>query len=325
VTRSGDDLQLSALGLGTAAFGWLYQQATDQDATDTVDAAIKAGICYLDTAPDYGLGLSEQRLGAALRRHDRHTITVSSKVGRRLRGVEGTPPAFPGAPPREGRWDWTRDGIRRSIEESLERMQLDRIDVIYLHDPDDHEQEIYESAYPALEELRSEGIVTFIGAGMNQSAMLTRFVTRLDLDVVLLAGRYTLLEQGAAGDLLPACLDRGVDVVIGAPFNSGILASTESQATYDYAPAPAAKIERARLLGAVCQRHNVPLPAAALQFPLGHPAVKTVLAGMRTPQEVLEDVALFALPIPPALWEEMRATGLLDEDTPVPDTPPPLG
>jgi len=208
--------------------------------------------------------------------------------------------------------------VRRSLEESLARLGLDRVDILLLHDPDDHEREAYDQAFPALAELRDQGVVGAVGAGMNQAEMLTRFVRDLELDLVLVAGRYSLLDQRALAELLPTCAARGTAVVIGGVFNSGLLADPRPGATFDYAPAPPELVARAVRLGEVCARHGVPLRDAALAFPFGHPAVTSVLVGARTPGEVEDAVASFGRPVPSDLWAELAATGLLPEHVPTP-------
>lgn len=303
------DVEVGPLSFGAASIAGLYTPVSEAQAAETIRAALGGGIRYLDTAPHYGAGLSERRLGAVLAGVPRDSFVVATKVGRRLRPrLAGEPPddsGFPGEPAYKREWDWSRDGIRRGLEGSLERLGFDHVDIAYLHDPDVHEDVVYASAYPALAELRDEGLVRAIGAGMNQTAMLTRFVTRLDLDVVLCAGRYTLLERTAAADLFPACVERGVSVVIGGVFNSGLLAEPGPGARYNYAPAPDDVLARAMRLRDVCAAHGVPLQAAALRFPLRHPAVATVLVGARSPAEVTADVELFRQEIPDALWSEL--------------------
>lgn len=299
--RSG--VEVTWLALGCAPLAGLYAPVGEDAARATVDAAWDAGIRAFDTAPRYGLGLSERRVGAALRERPREEFVLSTKVGRLLEPRTGPPdPQFPGGLPFQPRFDFSRDGIRRSLEASLERLGLERVDVALIHDPDDHMDEALREAYPALEELRAQGLVRAIGAGMNQAPALTRLVRDADLDCVLLAGRYTLLDRSAADDLLPACLERGVAVIAGGVLNSGILAGG---ATYDYAPAPSALLERARRMAATCERHGVALTAAALQFPLRHPAVASVLVGARSAAEVAEDARLFTHPVPEELWEKL--------------------
>ncbi|MFJ4621906.1 aldo/keto reductase [Streptomyces sp. NPDC088812] len=322
--RSG--VQVTRLGLGTAGLGNLYTEVGDEQAHEAVAAAWRQGVRYFDTAPHYGLGLSERRLGAALREHPRAAYTVSTKVGRRLEPADGTGDDLADgfAVPATARrvWDFTADGIRRTLEASLDRLGLDRVDVVYLHDPDDHAEEAFREGYPALERLRSEGVVGAIGAGMNQTAMLTRFVRDTDVDVVLCAGRYTLLEQGALTSLLPAAAARGISVVIGGPFNSGLLADPRATATYDYAQAPRELIERARRLSAVAERHGTTLRAAALSFCAAHPAVASVLVGARSAAEADDCARRFAATVPAAYWRELRRTGLLPPDAPVPAEEP---
>jgi D-threo-aldose 1-dehydrogenase len=290
---------LGRLGLGTAPLAGLYDAVDDETARSTVDRAWACGIRYFDTAPYYGSGNAELRLGSALRERPRDEAVVSTKVGRLLRpGIS----EFPGSPPLEAYFDFSRDGVLRSLEQSLERLQLDRVDVVLVHDPDEHYEEARDGAFAALAELRDQGVVRAIGAGMNQTAMLVRFAREADPDCFLVAGRYTLLDRSAEDELLPLCLERGIAVVVGGVFNSGILAGGD---TYDYAAAPPEIVERARRLREACERHGVPLAAAAVQFPARHPAVTSVLVGCRTPQEVDEDVALASLEVPDALWEEL--------------------
>jgi D-threo-aldose 1-dehydrogenase len=311
----------SALGLGGAAIGNLFEAVDEEAALSTVRCALACGMRYLDTAPHYGLGLSERRFARVLGGLARDSYVLSTKVGRLLRPLapgEAVPDeGFVSGPPLKRVWDFSRDGIRRSLEESLERLGVDRVDIVYLHDPDDFEDEVYATGFPALAELRDEGVVRAIGAGMNQVGMLTRFVRRLDIDVVLVAGRYTLLDQSAMTELLPACVQRGVGAVVGGAFNSGLLADPSS-GHYDYAQAPPQLVRRAQAMEAVCAVHGVSLPAAALQFPLGHPAVVSVVVGARSPEEVTAGARAFAGPVPPALWHDLRAAGLLDAGVPVP-------
>jgi D-threo-aldose 1-dehydrogenase len=299
---------------------------SDDEAEAVVDAAWDAGIRLFDSAPLYGMGLAEQRLGRALRTRPRDEFVLATKVGRLLRehpsaddDVDAaTRHLFIDTPARVPVFDYSRDGVRRSLEESLDRLGLDRIDIVHIHDADNHEQQALDEAFPALDELRGEGVIAAIGAGMNQTEMLARFARRADFDVFLLAGRYTLLDQSALDELFPACLAEGVAVIAGGVFNSGILARPDAGATYDYAPAPPELRARARRLEMTCARHGVPLAAAAVQFPLAHPAVVTALVGVRTPTELEADVALARHPIPAALWDELRAEGLLRAEAPTP-------
>ncbi|MFC1421078.1 aldo/keto reductase [Streptacidiphilus cavernicola] len=307
---------VTELGLGTAPLAGLFTPVGADEAAACVDAAWESGIRYFDTAPHYGIGLSERRLGAALRGRPRDSYTLSTKVGRLLEPVAeptGDDLANGFAVPATHRrvWDFSADGVRRSIDDSLARLGLDRIDIVYLHDPDDHGPQALAEAYPALEQLRAEGVVRAIGAGMNQSAMLTRFVRETDVDVVLLAGRYTLLDQDGLTELLPEAQRRGVGVVVGGAFNSGLLADPRPGATFDYTAAPDALLARALRIKAVCERHGVPLRAAALRFPLDHPAVRGVLVGARSAAEVADAATMTAHRIPPELWSELGSEGLL--------------
>ncbi|MGY0071359.1 aldo/keto reductase [Streptomyces sp. QTS137] len=322
--RSG--VEVTSLGFGAAGIGNLYTEVGEDTAHEAVQAAWQRGIRFFDTAPHYGLGLSERRLGAALRAHPRSRYTVSTKVGRLLEpagtGGDGLPPdlAHGFAVPATHRrvWDFSADGVRRGLEASLERLGLDRVDVVHLHDPDDHAEQAFREGYPALERLRSEGVVGAIGAGMNQTRMLTRFVRDTDVDVVLCAGRHTLLDQSALRDLLPAAQERGISVVIGGAFNSGLLADPKPGATYDYGSAPQELLDRARRLQRAAERHGTTLRAAALAFCAAHPAVASVLVGARSAAEVHDCADQFTASVPTALWQELRTTGLLPPEAPVP-------
>ncbi|GGP42656.1 aldo/keto reductase [Streptomyces calvus] len=320
-------VEVTGLAFGASGIGNLYTEVAEEEAYEAVRAAWRRGIRYFDTAPHYGLGLAERRLGAALREHSRDRYTVSTKVGRRLEPADagGDDLAHGFAVPATHRrvWDFTADGVRRTLEASLERLGLDHVDVVYLHDPDDHAEQAFHEGYPALERLRSEGVVRAIGAGMNQTAMLTRFVRDTDVDVVLCAGRHTLLDQSALADLLPAALERGTSVVVGGAFNSGLLADPKPGATYDYAPAPAGLLQRALRMKEAAERHGTTLRAAALAFCAAHPAVASVLVGARSAAEVHDCADRFAARVPAALWRELRATGLLPPDAPVPAEEPP--
>jgi D-threo-aldose 1-dehydrogenase len=319
MTRLGRSrVEISPLGFGAAPLGNLYTPMDDEQAAEAERAAWQRGIRYFDTAPHYGLGLSERRLGAALRAYDRAHYTVSTKVGRRLEAADGTGDdlAHGFAVPATHRrvWDFSADGVRRTLEASLARLGLDRVDVVYLHDPDDHAEQAFREAYPALEKLRAEGVVGAIGAGMNQTAMLTRFVRDTDVDVVLCAGRYTLLDQSAAAALLPAAAERGVSVVLGGVFNSGLLADPTPASTYDYGPAPQELLDRALRMKAVAERHGTTLRAAALAFASAPPAVAGVLAGLRSAAEVHDCADQFASAVPAGFWQELRKSGLLPRE-----------
>ncbi len=302
--------RVARLGLGTGPLGNLFTSITDDEAIATVDAAWELGIRMFDTAPQYGHGLAEVRLGQALAGRPRDEYVLSSKVGRLLRHTEGTRPAtaFREVPDVDPVFDFSRDGVLRSLEESLRRLGVDRLDVVHVHDPDDFERDALDHAFPALFELRDQGVIGEVGCGMNQSEMLARFVADLPLDCVLLAGRWTLLDR-TGGDLLDQCAASGVEVVLGGVFNSGLLATPEPGATFDYTTAPVHLLGRARDLQDMCARHGVALPAAALQFGLRHPAVRTVLFGARSVDEVRADVALATSPLPEALWADLVTTG----------------
>jgi D-threo-aldose 1-dehydrogenase len=308
---------VTELSFGGAAIGNMFTAVSDDDARAAIDAAWDGGIRTFDTAPHYGLGLSERRLGDALRDRPRDEYVLSTKVGRLLEPADpgGRDPGSGGRDSegfdvpadRVRRFDFSADGVRRSLEASLGRLGLDRVDIALIHDPDDYGEQALREAYPALEKLRAEGVVRAIGAGMNQAELLTRFVTETDIDVVLVAGRYTLLDRSAADELLPAAQRRGVSVVAGGVFNSGVLAAPVPGATYDYQAAPEALITRARELERVCALYDVPLRAAAARFPLTHPAVASVLIGVRNAAEITDAIRLRDVSIPTALWDALSA------------------
>jgi D-threo-aldose 1-dehydrogenase len=334
----------------------------DDESLAIVRRAYELGVRLYDTAPQYGSGRAERRLGEGIAAVSRRDIVVATKVGRLLRrastaskitrvarealarpdrglrliwrnasGVaarfSGRDHTFPlGYPFERGEralepyFDFTYDGVMRSVEHSLERLNLDRIDILYVHDPDDHYDAALQGAHRALDRLRSEGSVTAIGVGMNQSAMLARFAREAAFDVFLLAGRYTLLDQSGARDLLPICVEQSATVIIGGVFNSGILADPRPGASFDYQPvgADSPVLRRALQLKAISDRYNVPLAAAALQFPLAHRAVGAVLCGVRSVTELESNVSLLNWPIPADLWREIRAEGLIETDAPLP-------
>ncbi len=273
---------LGPLGLGTAPLAGGESGA----AQAVVEEALAAGIDYFDTAPLYGAGAAERRLGRGLAGVPRASYRVSTKAGRRVIGdrVE---------------YDFSADGIARSVEDSLTRLRLDRLDIVHLHDPDNHVRQALDEAYPVLDGLRRQGVIGAIGIGMNSPEIPARFVRETDLDVVLIAGRYTLLDRSAADDLLTAAAGRGVAVIAGGVFNSGILAGGS---TYDYRPASPEIVSRVEQLAKVCTSYDVPLKAAAMRFPTTHPAVTTVLIGCATAAEVRENVELWRQPLPAELW-----------------------
>lgn len=294
-------------GLGTAPLGGMFHEVSDDDAAATVRAALETGTTFFDTAPQYGHGLAESRLGQALRGHEREQLTISTKVGRVL--VPGTDPGtiFHDIPPVRPEFDYSADGVRRSLDDSFERLGLHHVELALVHDPDHHEVEARATAFPALQRLRDEGLIGGIGCGMNQVAMLDRFVTDADvlgLDAILLAGRWTLLDRSGAA-LLDRCGERGVAVIVGGVFNSGVLARPEPGATFDYAAAPAPLVARAQAMADACGRHGVSLGAAALQFPWRHPAVTSVIVGARTPAEVVANATAGATTVPDELWAEL--------------------
>ena len=326
--RVGDtDLFAPRVGLGTAVLGNFLQAISDADAIAVINRALASGVRYIDTAPLYGHGLAEQRVRLAIASTSRADLVVSTKVGRLLRA--GAPrddtqyhdgiSFYQDVPATGPMWDFSYDGIRRSAEESMERIGVGRFDVLHLHDPDAHLEQAATTAYRALRDLRAEGMVTAIGAGSNRSAPLAELARTCDLDVVLLAGRYTLLDQTAMADLLPLCESRGVSVVIGGVFNSGILIDPVPGAHFNYLPADDAFLAKASAIREICDKYQVPLAAAAIQFPLAHPCVCTVLMGPRTISELETDLSLFEVEIPPQLWADLRQVGLLGADIPTPE------
>lgn len=315
-------MEVTRLGVGGGPLGGLYSAVDDAAARDALSAAWESGIRYYDTSPHYGLGVSERRIGGFLAGEPRDAFTLSTKVGRVL-----VPQDAPGdaedqafAVPATHRrvWDFSRDGVRKSFEDSLARLGLDRIDVLLLHDAEEHFDVALREGYPALAELRAEGLVRAIGAGMFDSAKLATLVRETDVDVVMLSGRYTLLDHSALDDLMPACAERGVSVLAASVFNSGVLAvpRPDQSAHYDYEPAPPEVLERAHRIADVCEAHGVTLPQAALAFPLTHPVVASVVIGVRSADEVRSNVTACAAGVPAALWADLRDAGLLDARVP---------
>ena len=319
-------VEVTTLGLGCATLGGSRVGVSRAEAEAIVGAAWEAGVRYIDTAPYYGYGQAERAVGDALREKSRADWVLSTKVGRLLRPRHG-PPATDRAPhpmPFEPIYDYSYDAIMRSYEDSLQRLGLARIDILYVHDIGTYQhgaehpaqmRVLRESGYKALEELRNGGVVQAIGIGVNEKEVLLEAMEWGRWDAFLLAGRYTLLEQGPLDDLLPRCLTTGTSIVVGGPLNSGILAGRD---TWNYRAAPAEMVARAGRIRAVCERHGVPLPAAALQFPLAHPAVAAIIPGPRSAEEFRANLGLLAHPIPAALWQELKADGLVHPDAPTP-------
>ena len=319
-------VRLTRVGLGASQFGNLHREATDAELAGALEAAWEGGIRYFDTAPHYGLGLSERRLGALLTQLPRDQFVVSTKVGRRLvpspdtAHLSDTAGGFDVPADMRREWDFSAAGMRASVQESLERTGLDRFDIVYLHDPDDHHDQVLTEALPELVRMRDEGIVSAIGAGMNQSAFLAELAATGDVDVVMVAGRYTLLEQGALDDLMPAALAHQVGVVVAGVYNSGLLARPRPDpgARYNYEPVPAAVLARVNQIADVCEAHGVTLPEAAVAFAAAHPAVVATVIGARTATQVAQGVARAAVRPPAALWPDLVAAHLLRPDVPVP-------
>lgn len=321
------ELEVTRLGLGTAPIGNLLREVPEEDARGAFTAAFDAGVRYIDTAPFYGYGLAENRVGRALAQKNRDDFVISTKVGRLIRpgrrsGTElydGDKSFYLANPEMCCVLDYGYDGVMRSHEDSLQRLGLDRVDILHIHDPDDHFDWAVNGACKALDRLRGEGTIKAVSAGMNQWEMLSRFMDHGDFDCFLLAGRYSLLDQTALPEFLQKCVERGVSIILGGVFNSGLLADPKPGITFNYVEAPQELIDLAIRIGSVCEDHGVPLKAAALQFPLAHPAVACVLTGVRSAAEFQENERLFRLPIPNDMWQELKAEGLLTEEAPVPD------
>jgi D-threo-aldose 1-dehydrogenase len=314
-------VQVTRLGVGCAWFGNLYQAVPEDAATAVLARAFELGIRLVDTAPLYGFGLAERRIAPALALVSRDDFVLSTKVGRTLRArrpndpldlaYDGNGPLFVDAAALYAEFDFSYEAVMRSIEESLGRLGVERLDIVLIHDPDDHYAQAVDGAYRALHSLRDEGVVGAIGAGMNQPGMLARFARDTDIDCVLLAGCYTLLDQSGAEEMLPECARRGIGVVLGGVFNTGVLAQPSPQACYKYQVVPDDVLARVRQLARICESHGVPLKAAALQFPFRHPAVTSVLTGVRSTVELDDNASLLQLPVPEAMWQELYSSGLL--------------
>jgi D-threo-aldose 1-dehydrogenase len=314
-------LRVARFGLGTAPLGGWPDAVPFEQGVATVQRAWDRGVRFFDTAPFYGFGSSERLLGEVLSGVPRDDFVISTKVGRVL---EPEPPSaelrdfFKGADANTPIFDFSHDGVMRSLESSLSRLQLDRVDIVLIHDPDDHHEEALDGAFKTLDALRADGTVGAVGVGMNWSEPLARFAREADFDVFLLAGRYTLLEQDSMDELLPAVAERGMSIIAGGVYNSGVLADPEKQAFYNYAEAPGEIVAKARAIKAVCDEHGVPLRAAAAQFPLANPSVATVAIGSRTPDELDDNVRMLTMQIPDVLWSALRERGLIRAGAPVP-------
>ncbi len=325
-------LEVTAMGFGAAPIGNFLKPITEEDARAMIDAAWDAGLNYFDTAPMYGHGLSEARIGEGLRWRPRDAFVLSTKVGRLLKAAPRASIDFApwvDALPNQVVYDYSYDGVMRSFEDSLQRLGLERIDIAWIHDVDGfihppEQQKIYfrqamDGAAKALLKLREEGLVSSIGLGVNEWQPCHQALLEHDFDSFLLAGRYTLLEQDALDEFLPLCEARNVAVVIGGGYNSGILATgARPGAKYNYAPAPEWAMTRVAAMEEVCRAHDVPLPAAALQFVLAHPAVPSIVPGTRTVGQLRQNLELIAHPIPAAFWQALKAEGLIREDAPTP-------
>ncbi len=321
------------LGLGTAPLSGmilgdgLYGGTAHDEAVRIINRAQELGISYVDTAPLYGIGRAEARLGqSAYASADRESFVVSTKVGRVLNPVRGGV-SVEDDPDGLGELvsvnSWTRDDVHRSIEESLNRLNLDSIEIIYVHDPDVEaygEEQTLNEAFPALIELREQGMIKAIGCGMNEWQMPLLFIKRFDLDIILLAGRYTLLDHSGLDEFLPACIERDVKITVGGPYNSGILArDLSSPVTFDYKQASSDLVAQARKLTEICNAHEVDLKAAALQFVLAHPAIATAVPGAQSITELEQNIAVVQQKIPAAVWSDMRSAGLIPDNAPTPD------
>ena len=315
-------LRLTELGFGAASLGNLFRETTDAESEEAVDAAWALGIRYFDTAPHYGLGLSERRLGQALRKYPRDEYVVSTKVGRLLvpnehkTGRDSDGFLVPDDVVRQ--WDFSRDGVRRSLDASLERLGLDRVDILYAHDPDQADPDAGTRVAPFLVELREQGVVNSVGVGTNSGREAARLLLRTDMDVAMLAGRYTLLEQDSLDDALRVAASTGKSIVAVGVFNSGLLAndSPAADARYDYQPAEAGLIARVIAISEVCHRFGITVPQAAIALPLCHPSVVNVTLGMRNATQVHRNVGLYGARIPNAMWTELKESGLLRADAP---------
>ncbi len=307
-------VEITRLSLGTAPLAGLFTTVENNESDLLITTALAQGINYFDTAPLYGHGLSEERLGRVLRTVSESFI-LETKVGRVLNRVEKADPVpwFPDADPHiQPVFDYSAEGIKRSFNESLERLGVDHIDIALMHDAEDHIPQAIDNAYPVLADLKRQGIIKAIGIGINFCDAAMKIMKAVDLDLALIAGRYTLLDQSAQNELLPYALERNVDITIGGVFNSGVLADPKPGATFEYLPAPDEIIKRAQDIGAFLKNLGVPLTAAALQFPLRHPAVTSVLTGSRNSKELLSNIADFDLELPADIWTQLEDANLIE-------------
>ena len=298
---------MTRIGLGCAPFGNLFTEVSDEDVQATVDTAWEGGVRFFDTAPLYGHGLSEIRLGKALAKYPRNEYVLASKVGRLLRNPieQISPSIFRNVPKLEPIFDYSRDAVLTSIDESLKRLNVDYLDVVHVHDPDDHEDWAVSEAFPTLVKLRDEGVIKAVGCGMNQTSALVRFVQEVDLDCLLLAGRYTVLDNASSSELLQLCSEANVGVVLGGIFNSGLLANPAKNKTFDYVEATPGILEKAQAISVLAQSHGVSLPQVAVQFGLRHPAVSSIVIGARTSSEISEDIAFAFQAVPDEFWVDL--------------------
>ena len=295
------DVRVTRIGMGGAPLGGLDSRT----AQDTLEYAFAQGIRYFDTAPLYGSGLSEIHNGGFLSTLPRNDFVLSTKVGRLIIPGQDIP------------FNYTKEGILRSIDESLTRLNLDSLDIVLIHDPDNHYSSALNEAFPTLAKLREQGVIKAIGAGMNQWEMLRQFAKDADFDCFLVAGRYTLLDHSALHELMPLCLEKDISLILGGPYNSGILASDlNTKSTYFYDPSPFEVIEKAKKIKQVCDRHQVPLKAAAIQFGLMHPSVASTIPGPRSPEEIRDNIAMVSTKIAPDLWRELKQEKLIHQDCP---------
>lgn len=315
-------LELTTLGLGASQLGNLYRVTTDDEVVETIDAAWESGIRYFDTSPHYGVGLSERRLGEQLRGRPRDEYVLSTKVGRLLVPSPGTAHQrdaegfeVPADPVRQ--WDFSRDGILRSVEDSIMRTGIDRFDILYLHDPDDHFEMASTEGIDTLIELREQGVVSAVGAGMNQTALLAELIRRADVDVVMCAGRFTLLDADALQELLPLAVERDVAVVAAGVFNSGLLSTARPapDAMFDYQPAPPALLARVNAIADICEAHGVTVPDAAIAYVARHPAVVSVVLGARGRSQVMQNASRATTPIPESLWRDLAEADLIPQES----------